>query len=185
MRRAGYVLTGGKSSRMKRDKALLPVDGATLVERVARAVSHVAGSVTLVGAPDRYAHLGLPVLPDEFPGCGPLSGIHAALAHSSADWNLIVACDMPNLDPAFLSWLFESSEEEAADVLLPAGPSGLPEPLCGVYHKRCLDSAEWALKKGRWKITEAFSSLRVRIVAAPESGVFENVNTPEDWAKMS
>ncbi len=184
MLRAGYVLTGGKSSRMRRDKALLPMDGSTLVERVANTVRQAAGSVTLVGAADRYAGLGLPLIEDEFPGCGPLSGIHAALGHSLEEWNLIVACDMPKLEPEFLSWLLDSAENEEADVLLPAGPSGLPEPLCGVYRRRCLDSAGAALKEGRWKIMDAFSSLRIRIVAALDSGLFENVNTPEDWAKL-
>src|SRR6058998_1400393 len=95
--RAGFVLVGGRSSRMGRDKACLPLQGRTLLEHVAAAVAAAAGSVTLVGSPERYQNLGFRVIADSLPGCGPLGGIHTALGASPADWNLIVACDMPGI----------------------------------------------------------------------------------------
>src|SRR3981081_963293 len=77
--RAGFVLVGGNSSRMGKDKARLPFGGGTLAEYVAKAVREAAGSVTLVGAPERYLSLGFPMLTDIRKGAGPLSGIHTAL----------------------------------------------------------------------------------------------------------
>ena len=62
--RAGFVLAGGRSSRMGRDKALLPLDGHTLVDHIAGLVQRAAGNVTLIGPPERYATLGYPVIPD-------------------------------------------------------------------------------------------------------------------------
>lgn len=183
--RAGFVLVGGNSSRMGRDKARLPMGGGTLVERVAEAVSAAAGSVTLVGAPERYAGLGLRVLADTRPQAGPLAGIHTALSASPAAWNLIVACDMPGISASFLSALLAAAEASAADCLLPAGPSGLPEPLCAVYHARCLDSIEAALDRGVRKVTEGLSDLRVATWNVAESGWFQNVNTPEEWAQYT
>src|SRR5579862_3839386 len=102
---AGFVLAGGRSRRMGRDKALLPYRGAPLIAHVAGTVEKVlddSGHVAIVGAPDRYRDLGYRVLADLFPGCGPLGGIVTALSLAESDWNLIVACDMPNLDPADL-----------------------------------------------------------------------------------
>src|SRR5882672_6033560 len=98
---AGFVLTGGRSSRMGRDKALLPVAGSgpagglSLVERTAELVRGAAGSVILIGMPERYAHLGLPVVADIVEDCGPMGGLLTALHVTHADSNLIVACDMP------------------------------------------------------------------------------------------
>jgi Molybdopterin-guanine dinucleotide biosynthesis protein A len=166
-------------------QSALPIGGGTLVERVAHAVSAAAGSVTLVGAPERYAGLGFRVLADTRPGAGPLAGIHTALCASPAAWNLIVACDMPGISASFLSSLLAAAEGSAADCLLPAGPSGLPEPLCAVYHGRCADTIAAALDRQVRKVTDGLAGLRVATWNVAESGWFRNVNTPEDWAQYT
>jgi molybdopterin-guanine dinucleotide biosynthesis protein A len=183
--RAGFVLVGGNSSRMGRDKARLPFQGKTLVEHVAAVVAEAAGSVTLVGAPDRYASLGFPMLADKRTGAGPLAGIYTALAASPADWNLIVACDMPSISAPFLRSLIAAAQSSDADCLLPAGPSGLPEPLCAVYHSRCLDVVGAALDRNVRKITDALAGLRIATWSTPESAWFRNVNTPEEWTQYT
>jgi molybdopterin-guanine dinucleotide biosynthesis protein A len=183
--RAGFVLVGGNSSRMGQDKARLPFQGKTLVEHVTAAVAEAAGSVTLVGAPERYQSLGLPMLADSLAGAGPLAGIHTSLSATTAAWNLIVACDMPGISASFLRSLMSAAESSAADCLLPAGPSGLPEPLCAVYHSRCLDLIGAALDRNVRKITDGLAGLRVAIWSVAESAWFRNVNTPEEWAQYS
>ena len=180
--RAGFVLVGGESSRMGQDKARLPFHGATLVEHVASAVAEAAGSVTLVGAPDRYQSLGFPILPDSRPGAGPLAGIYTALGASTAAWNLIAACDMPVISAPFLQSLLAAAESSGADCLIPSGPSGLPEPLCAVYHARCRAAIEAALDRGVRKVTDGLDGLRIAAWSVPESHWFRNVNTPEEWA---
>jgi molybdopterin-guanine dinucleotide biosynthesis protein A len=183
--RAGFVLVGGNSSRMGQDKARLPFQGKTLVEHVAAAVAEAAGSVTLVGAPERYQSLGLPILSDSRIGAGPLAGIHTSLSATKAAWNLIVACDMPGISASFLRSLISAAESSAADCLLPAGPSGFPEPLCAVYHLRCLDAIGAALDRNVRKITDGLDGLRVAIWSVAESAWFRNVNTPEEWAQYT
>jgi molybdopterin-guanine dinucleotide biosynthesis protein A len=176
------VLVGGRSSRMGRDKALLPYRGGVLAEFVARAVKLAAGSAVLVGSPSRIAHLGYPVLRDIYPGEGPLGGILSVLEHNAAEWNLIVACDMPEISAGFLSGLLDAAEHEDADALIPAGPSGLLEPLCGVYHRRSREALYRAFAAGIRKVTAAFPGLRIAVFPVPELTPFQNVNTPEDWA---
>ena len=183
---AGFVLVGGNSSRMGRDKARLPFQGRTLVEHVASAVAEAAGSVTLVGAPERYGTLGFPMLADDRSGAGPLAGIHTALATSPADWNLIVACDMPGISAAFLRSLMAAAQSSREiDCLLPAGPSGLPEPLCAAYHSRCLDVIGEALDRNVRKITDGLAGLKIANWSVAESAWFRNVNTPEEWAQYT
>lgn len=165
---------------MGRDKALLPFKGRTLVECVAAEVHAVTGNVTLVGDVSRHSYLSYPVIEDIFPGRGPLSGIHAALTASRAEWNLIVACDMPDVTSDFLRKVLDRAESGGADAVLPAGPSGLPEPLCAAYRRRSLEVIADALERGIRKVTDGLARLSVDIWRVPDPRYFHNLNSPED-----
>jgi len=184
--RAGYVLVGGKSSRMGRDKALLRMQGVPLGQQVARLVAAAAGSAVLVGNPEHYGALGYPVVPDLYPGEGPLGGILTALAHTSADWNLVTACDMPGLTETILRGLLDDAGKIQADILLPVGPSGRLEVLCGVYRKTAYRVLDAAFSAGVRKVATAASTvpgLRTIPFKVSEVLIFQNVNTPEEWAE--
>ena len=180
--RAGYVLVGGNSSRMGRNKALLPFHGATLAQVVAAAVKSAAGTVELVGGPQPIAGNEFGVVRDLYPGEGPLGGILTALQHSRADWNLIVACDMPGLRVDFLSELLDAAGQRECDALVPIGPSGLLEPLCAVYHRNASQGLHSAFARGVRKIASALEEVRLVTWPVSEISCFQNVNTPEDWA---
>ena len=182
MSRAGFVLVGGASSRMGRDKAFLPYEGTVLAERIAREVEAVTRAVTLVGPPERYRHLGRPVIPDLRPGNGPLGGVEAALSASGAEWNLVVACDMPRVSAPLLEELVERAERCRADCLVPLSTRGRPEPLCAVYHRRCLSAATAALDANMRKVADWLTMLRVTYWAAPATGWSENLNIASQWA---
>jgi len=167
---------------MGRDKARLPFRGGRLAEFVARAVQAAAGSAVLVGDPSLYQEMGYPVIADQYPGEGPLGGILTALSHTAADWNLVVACDMPGLSVDFLSKVFEAAEHSKAAALVPSGPSGRPEPLCAVYHRRALAALEAAFRAGERRVTGAQAGLPAATLTVEEVASFQNVNTPEDWA---
>jgi molybdenum cofactor guanylyltransferase len=164
---------------MGRDKARLPFRGGDLVSAVAAAVASAAGNVTLVGHPE------LPSIPDRYLGQGPLGGILTALEHTVADWNLIVACDMPEVSAAFLAELLARAMRSPADVLLPYGPHGLPEPLCAVYRQRARAVMEGHFARGVRRATEALAGLDVEPLIVAEVSHFQNVNTPEDWARYA
>jgi molybdopterin-guanine dinucleotide biosynthesis protein A len=167
---------------MGRDKALLPFRGGALAGHVAATVCAAAGSAILIGDPRKYGHLGYPVLPDRSPGAGPVGGIETALSYTAADWNLVLACDMPAIGADFLRALLDAAERLNADALVPAGPSGRLEPLSAVYHRRCLTPLRLALSAGVRKITDALAGLEVARFAVDDGGCFENLNTPEEWA---
>lgn len=179
--RAGFVLAGGRSSRMGRDKALLRLNGETLLDRVAHLVGGVAGSVTVIGPPERYPG----AIRDQIENCGPLGGVYTALAISQTDWNLIVACDMPELTVALLEDLFRSAESSHADVVVPYVP---PEsvrgfdPLCAVYHRRCAAAARSALHRKIFKMHDFLLTLRLERLPVADARALKNVNTPEEWA---
>jgi molybdenum cofactor guanylyltransferase len=167
---------------MGRDKARLPFRGVSLAEFVAGAVAEAAGSAIWIGDPALYGTLGYPVIPDLYPGEGPLGAIITALHHTTADWNLVVACDMPGLSAGFLQGLLNAAERSAAAALVPAGPTGRPEPLCAVYHRSGLEKIEAVFRGGERKVTAALRGLPAESLRVEEVAVFQNVNTPEDWA---
>ena len=167
---------------MGRDKARLPFRGGSLGGFVAATVAEAAGSVVLVGDPAEYTEFKYPIIADLHPGDGPLGGILTALHHTSSDWNLVVACDMPGLAANFLVQILKAAEQSQAEALLPQGPSGRPEPLCAAYHRRSLSGLEAAFGAGERKIMAAVSRIRAEMLAVGEVALFQNVNTPEDWA---
>jgi molybdopterin-guanine dinucleotide biosynthesis protein A len=181
MTRAGFILAGGASARMGRDKALLPHAAGTLVEHIAVAVQAVAGSVTLVGAPERYEFLGLPAIPDRQPGNGALEGMATALAYTDADWNLIVACDLPGVTTGLFALLFAHADASRCDCVIPRSPDGWLQPLCGVYHRGCLGPLSTALERGVRKVHDALAVLRMLTVDVQDASQLINLNTPAEW----
>lgn len=179
--RAGFVLVGGNSTRMGRDKALLPCRGATLVECVAAQVEAAAGSVALVGHPERYRALRYRLIPDLSPDCGPLGGLEAALSDTEAEWNLVVACDMPAVTAQVLASLLERAERCGGDCLVPVA-AGRPQPLCAAYHRRCQPGIRAAMRRQVRQMTEVVAGLNAVLWPVAEAAWFQNLNTPGDWA---
>src|ERR1700688_1230163 len=102
---AGFVLAGGKSSRMGQNKALLRIGGERLGARPARLLESVAGPTTVIANPEVYLPLGLRAVGDDWPSAGPLGGIATALGASKVPWSLIVAWDLPSLTKGWLNYV--------------------------------------------------------------------------------
>jgi molybdopterin-guanine dinucleotide biosynthesis protein A len=190
--RMGFVLAGGKSSRMgpNTDKAFLDFRGQSLIERALSVAGIVCDRVTIVGDPGRFATYGsskyVPVVADIFPGCGPLAGIHAALTHSTAELNLMLAVDMPFISRELLKFLLATAEASDPIITVPRTSRGF-QPLCAVYRRDFATAAEQALRAGKYKVDAAFSGVSVRVIEENELAAagfseqsFFNVNTPQD-----
>jgi len=181
MREAGFVLAGGRSSRMGRDKALLRHLGVPLVVRAAAAVASAVGSVTILGDPAFYGRFGWPVLPDEQPDLGPIGGLRTALEHTKAEWNLLVACDMPELSADLLRELIRRTHRCRSLCIAPLTEAGF-EPLCAVYRRTALHEVRKAIADGRLKMRDLLRSLDAAPVAGVDPARFRNINTPAEWA---
>jgi len=182
---AAYLLAGGKSSRMGENKAFLNFHGQTLLDRARTELTTACGSVTIVGDPATFAGYH-PVISDIFPGCGPLAGIHAALTHSSAELNVMLAVDMPFVSADLLGFLLHAAEQAPAAATVPQIALGL-QPLCAVYRRTFTPIAERALKLKQYKIDAAFANLPIHVIGEQELAVagfseknFLNLNTPDD-----
>lgn len=170
---------------MGTDKAFVQLERQTLLERALTLVRDVCDEVTIVGDPAKFGKYGT-VVPDVYPGCGPLGGIHAALEYSSADLNLIIAVDMPFVSKELLTFLFAAAAETDALVTVPS-IAERSQPTCAVYRRAFAVVAEKALREGKYKIDKLFSGVPLRLIDEAELAaagfserMFLNVNTPDD-----
>jgi len=179
-----FILAGGKSSRMGEDKAFLRLHGKTLLEIAHGLVSGACGKVSIVG--DR-ARFGPDAIEDIYPDSGPLGGIHAALAATKSDLNLVIAVDTPFLEPKFLRWMLHRAATTPSIVTVPRLASGF-QPLCAVYRRSFKAFAEEALKAGKFKIDPLYEKVRTQTVTEAELNhlafdlrMFDNLNTRAEF----
>jgi molybdopterin-guanine dinucleotide biosynthesis protein A len=160
-----------------------------MIEIAAEAVCEAAGNVTIVGTPEIYRHLPYPAIPDlragAIPGVGPLGGIESALAHTSADWNLIVACDMPAITAVTLQLILAAAAAHPeAGCVIPESRQGFLEPLCAAYHRRLLPALSAALDAGTRKVTSGLPEDAIHRLRMTSDPIFQNINTPEEWGAL-
>ena len=187
---AAFILAGGKSTRMGRDKAFVALEGRTLLARALEVTRSVTSNVRIVGDAAKFAAFA-PVVEDVFRGCGPLGGIHAALRASAADLNLMLAVDVPFVSPQLLQFLIAQARESSAIVTVVRTRDGW-QPLCGIYRRDFADVAEKVLRAGRYKIDALFETATTRIIdeevlaaAGFFADLFRNLNTPKELAEAS
>jgi molybdopterin-guanine dinucleotide biosynthesis protein A len=181
---AGAILCGGLSTRMGRDKALLDIDGATLLERAVARLQTVADPVLLASGSRELTHPACFSVPDDMTGVGPLAGLLAVLRASPHQLCAIVAVDMPDISPDLLRRL--AALREGEDAVVAVSPRGL-EPLHAVYARSALAAVEAALREGERSLHGLLQRLRVRRVNAADllgaraaARFAVNLNSPAD-----
>ena len=188
---AGFVLVGGQSRRMGRDKALLEFAGKPMLLRVADLLQPYAEEVTLLGPVSQYSQFGFPILPDACPGRGPLGAIYTGLQKSSRDWNLFFACDLPFLTPHIVELLLQRASATTAQAVVPVAGNRC-QPLCAAYHRSCLPFIKAALERAEdLSLVGLLSLLHVEMLAPgsdESSGAWErlfwNANTEVQWEQL-
>ena len=184
----GFILVGGASRRMGRDKALLDFGGQRLLERIAGELSLVASAVALVGAREPYSSFRN--VPDVHLQWGALGGIHAGLAAAKTDWAAVIACDLPFVTHALFERL-STFVNNTTDAVVPIQADGRPQPVCALYRSAvCLPEIERLVAAGEHTPRALLANVRTRFVEFPEvrdlpgaETFFFNVNTPEDLEK--
>ncbi len=146
------VLAGGESSRMGRDKALLPVEGKPLIEHIVDQLRpHFSEILISANEVDRYRFLGLDVVPDRSPGNGPMMAVASALRRAEHDLSFVISCDVPRVPLGLLTTLLRMARS-GADVTVPLNPESRYEPLFAVYRKSVADILDRALSQGERRL---------------------------------
>jgi len=187
---AGVLLAGGRATRMGgRNKAFAAVGGEPIAARTIRVLRETFPQVIVAtNAPDDFARFGVDVVPDAYPGRGPLAGLHAAMRVARHPHLFAVACDMPGLDADVIRLLL--GRIGAADAVVPRWAGDI-EPLHAIYAVRLLPLIERCLESGGTAMREFLPLVRVDYVSEAElrgiaaaAASFTNVNTPEELAAV-
>ena len=181
-----FILAGGKSTRMGRDKAFVEFEGQTLLARTLDLVRSAALDVRIVGDAKKFASFAS-VVEDIFHDRGPLGGIHAALGASPTDLNLMLAVDMPFVSSAFLKYLIGYARTALGAAVIVPRTGERWQPLCAIYRREFADAAETALLAGQNKIDLLFAATKSQVIEEEElqrhgfsRDIFRNLNTPEE-----
>ena len=180
------ILAGGRGTRIGEvNKALLPIGNQSIFEVIINKVSPLFDEIIVVAKEvEPFLKYSVTVISDEYPGCGPISGIHAGLKASIDQYNLVLACDLPLIKVELIDYLLKNASK---DVTIPQ-IGGYLEPLVAIYAKRILPLVEDFIQKGKFKVVDLFDRLNINIVSEslvrqfdPELVSFVNVNSPIDY----
>jgi len=179
---------GGKSSRMGKDKALLPFLGKPLIEILKTRFSDMADELLVItNNPDAYLSLGIPVYKDIIPERGALGGLYTALAVAKYSAVGLIAADLPFANQGLLQGLFNKLKDSSAAAVIPCSDHGL-EPLHAVYDRdKCLPLVLNAIEQNLWKMSSWHDQANILTLSQEETRkltksehTFWNLNTPED-----
>jgi molybdenum cofactor guanylyltransferase len=184
-----YIIAGGKSSRFGMDKSLHILGGIPLIEHVILALRPVFSRIGIIADDGvKFEFLGLPCYPDIIPGLGPMGGLYTALSHSNTDKIFVTACDMPNLNSDFISYMASRSKDY--DVVIPV-INEYYEALHAIYSSNCLVPVQKSIKEGKRQIFRFFDEVRVLKISEKEiaayaepSLIFKNINSVDDLPKV-
>ena len=185
----GFVLVGGLSTRMGRDKALLPLGGVPMALLQAQKLERVCGSAAFVGKePGPLAVFGYPFVADHSAERAALHGLLAALEWSPEELTIVLAADVPRIPGTLLAALLGRLEATGAPAVIPTA-AGHPQPLCAAWSRNALPALRLAVVAGDLSLRRVVEAVGALVLSEKEttllpgfaSGAFRNVNTPEEY----
>ena len=192
---SGYILAGGRSSRMGRDKALISLAGRPLIEHAVIKLSRICANAHILSNDLALASFA-PVIPDIHPNCGPISGIEAALAHSCHDWNLFLPVDMPLLPTALLShWIAGALDSSSPGRGRPGirifTAGARPQPGLCLIHRAVAPLISRAIKRDEFALISVFEEVGGQVPnsfireSLPNLSLVASATSPGPWDKLT
>ena len=183
---AGYILAGGKNTRMEGQKKLfLRYGGETFCQRIVKACDCLPAVYLSVDQKEPYKEAGLPMVEDRWKEIGPIGGIASGLWDCKEEALLVIACDMPMIDAGLVGKILECYRKEPSSILVTA-QSGRIHPLFGIYPQRILPCMTEQIQAGDYRMMHLLKRAGYRIMELEtESHAMENVNTKEAYRGLT
>lgn len=178
----GIILAGGKSKRMGRDKALLKLDGQTLLGRAVKLCQQNCSEIIISSNNPSHQFPDLPIINDEIENCGPLGGITSCLKHAKHDWCFVVSVDSPFVEPEFVTFL--KTQTNTFDAIVPFTEKG-KEPLVALYNRSVLPVAKSLIVQKQFRMHNFISEINTQFLDTNSwlenyPLLFNNLNLPDD-----
>ena len=179
----GIVLSGGKSRRMGQEKGLVKYKGKALIEYAIETLKPLCDELVISTANDAYAYLGLSMIADEIPDCGPIGGISTCMKAVNADVYLVVSCDVPNVPTELFSDLLAQVDGNA---IIPIDETERKQPLSACYTSSSSIFFHKALKSRELKMMNLLKKIQpLYFKPSPnldyyKSNLFSNLNSMGD-----
>ncbi len=186
MKLTAAILSGGKSTRMGRDKALLELGRQRFIDHLAQELSALGKVILSVAEKGDYGQCGLPAVADEKKGIGPIEGIRQALRFAGSDYVFVCAVDMPFVRGEMMLYLAEyiSSDYDAWVFC----EEDRIHPLCGIYSRSVLPVIQNLIREEQYSLRSLLSHIRTKYVDISTScfgrDTLRNINTPDDFRAM-
>ena len=188
---AGWIIAGGASRRMGKDKAALEIGGCSMIDLAARTLPSISeGRISIAGDRREFAP-DLPAFPDMgAPGMGPISGLTTALANGNSEWIAVISCDMPFVTGEVFA-ILASHALPKDDAVVPIQHDGRPQPLCALYRRKpVLSKVRQLIETDDRSLRNLLSYLAIHYI--PDSAfsvlpnaenLFFNINSPADYER--
>lgn len=188
----GFILAGGNSTRMGRDKAFLPIGSRPLIELVVQRLRPFVERLVIIGHAQNLQRLRETLstdamLTDVQPGYGPLMGIYTGLMHTETPLNLFVPCDMPWIEWRLVGLLLSACRGDV-EAVASLHPLEEIQPFPLICHVEACRTIGVLLDRGERSLQSLLHQPRTQLVTIEEPGLwrsFTNVNTPSDYAKLT
>ena len=185
-----FVLAGGKSARMGRDKALLEIGGKPFIDRIIETLSEIFSRITVVGRIYKHPDLASSYQ-DILKGIGPIGGIYTALKKSTNELNFIIGLDYPLITEEIIEKIVSISLKKAEEytAFIPVCSDGI-HPLVSIYKKDAIPAIENLIERRIYRVNLLFSMIKTYYIdftgipnIEPEKAFF-NLNTPKDYEEI-
>lgn len=183
----GIILSGGKSSRMGREKGFCKFKGQPLVEYAIDALTPFCNSIIIVANNKQYEIFGFEVFADKVKDVGPIGGIYTGLVQSKTDDNFILSCDMPMVSHKLIEYLLLNRKHK--QIVVP-GFEGNIEPLCAFYRRDVFAQIKNAIDKRKYKLADFIKSTDFEELTIDEQLdffhplLFANINSKKEIEEL-
>lgn len=179
--RTGIILAGGESTRMGTDKSILSYKNKAFIQYSIEAIRNLVDEIIIVSNTEKHDIFNLKRVPDLIKESGPLAGIHSGLHHSKTESNIIITCDVPQINQTVLELLIDPKNEAFDIIQLRSENKNMP--LIAMYKKSCNKYLLNALERGERRVSGVLKNLNVKTITVSKTDekYLKNINTPTEF----